>query len=40
MFNAEQLAKYKIDVLSAAKLTTLTIDDNPDFAYQVQKLEF
>ena len=38
--NAEQLARHKIDILPAANLTRLTIDNNSDIVYQVQKLEF
>ncbi len=38
--NADGLAKLNIDVLPSANYNTLTIDGNPDIAYQVYKLEF
>jgi hypothetical protein len=40
MLNEEQLARHKIDVLPAANLSTLTIDNNSDFSCNVHKLDF
>ena len=38
--NEENLARLKIDILPAANLATLTMDDNPDLSCQCYKLEF
>jgi hypothetical protein len=40
MANQEKLDRLKIDVMPAANMATVTLDENPEMSCQALKIEF